>query len=122
MISEWLVEDDDLARTLAASFAQGPIINDRGLRYFGEETVANIGGLKIQIFAREHPPPHFRVLYAGESADYQISDCRKLIGGLAKWDRTIRAWHAQNKDKLIDTWNRTRPSDCPVGAYREPPV
>jgi len=42
------------------------------------------------------------VTYAGETADFSISDCTKLVGGLKKWDRTIRAWHADHKDNLID--------------------
>lgn len=121
MVREWVVQAEELAPSLAASFAQGPIIDDQGRRFLTEETVATLdGGLKVQIFSREHPPPHFRVFYAGENAHFSISDCQKLVGGLAKWERTIRAWHAENKGKLIEVWNRTRPSDCPVGAYREP--
>ena len=120
-MTEWIIEADEPARSLAASFAQGPIYDDQGRRFLTEETVATLdGGLKVQLFSREHPPPHFRVFYSGESADFAISDCRKLAGGLAKWERTIRAWHADNKDNLIEVWNRTRPGDCPVGAYREP--
>jgi hypothetical protein len=120
MNREWTVNAEDLARSLAQSFLQGPIIDDRGTRMLGEELVATLDGLRIHIFSREHPPPHFRVTYAGESADFQISDCAKLVGGLKNWERTIRTWHAGHKDDLIETWNRTRPTDCPVGAYREP--
>jgi hypothetical protein len=120
MTQEWSVDADKRARSLAASFQQGPIMDDRGMRFLGEELVATFDGLRVHIFSREHPPPHFRVTYAGESADFQISDCAKLVGDLRKWERTIRAWHAGHKDELIETWNRTRPTDCPVGAYREP--
>jgi hypothetical protein len=120
MNRERTVNAEDLARSLAQSFLQGPIIDDRGTRMLGEELVATLDGLRVHIFSREHPPPHFRVTYAGESADFQISDCAKLVGGLKKWERTIRTWHAGHKDDLIETWNRTRPTDCPVGAYREP--
>jgi hypothetical protein len=117
---EWTVTADDLARSLAASFQQGPIIDDRGMRFLGEELVATLDGLRVHIFSREHPPPHFRVTYAGETADFYISNGSKLVGGLKKWERTIRAWHAGHKEQLIEVWNRTRPTDCPVGAYREP--
>jgi hypothetical protein len=117
--SEWSVDAPELSRSLAASFQLGPIM-ENGLRYLGEELVATLDGLRIQIFSREHPPPHFRVTYAGESADFEISNCAKLVGGLKKWERTIRTWHATNKDRLIEVWDRTRPTDCPVGAYREP--
>ena len=78
------------------------------------------GGLKIEVFANEHPPPHFRVICAGETANYRISDCGQLNGGLRKYHRVIRAWHSKNKSKLIEVWNNFRPSDCPVGQYIEP--
>lgn len=77
------------------------------------------GSLKIEIFANEHPPPHFRVICAGETANYRISDCEQLNGGLRKYYRVIRGWHSKNKSKLIEAWNNFRPSDCPVGQYIE---
>lgn len=68
IVREWVVQAEALAPSLAASFAQGPIIDDQGRRFLTEETVATLGGgLKVQIFSREHPPPHFRVFYAGRT-------------------------------------------------------
>jgi hypothetical protein len=120
MSKEWVVmASDDAIEALADSIQAGPIINEQGQRVLTEETVGNLNGLKIEIFAREHPPPHFRVLYAGETANFSISDCSKLNGGLAKWEKNIKEWHSNNKQKLINVWNKTRPSDCPVGEYRE---
>jgi hypothetical protein len=119
LIKEWVVEAPALAEMLAADFKRGPIINEKGQRLLVEETVDWLNGLKIQIFSNEHPPPHFRVSYAGETANFAIEDCKKLNGGLNKWERNIRAWHAVHKPHLIAVWNRTRPTDCPVGAYRE---
>ena len=118
-MSEWVVFAPTLAASLAADFRNGPILDDDGRRFLTEETVANLDGLKIQIFSNEHPPPHFRVEYAGETANFSIKDCSKLNGGLTRWDRNIRRWHASHKSQLIEVWNRTRPSDCPVGEYRE---
>src|SRR5947209_6957395 len=63
------------------------------------------GGLKIEIFANEHPPPHFRVICAGETANYRINDCEQLNGGLRRYYRVIRDWHSKNKPKLIEAWN-----------------
>ena len=73
--------------------------------------------LKIEVFANEHPPPHFRVKYAGETANYQISDCEQINGDLKRYYRVIRRWHSKNKSKLIEAWNEFRPSGCPVGKY-----
>ena len=117
MSAEWIVEANALAVTLAESFRQGPVVDDFGRRMLAEELVANLDGLKIEIFAKEHPPPHFRVFYAGETANFTIDDCRKINGDLRKWEKNIRDWHVENRQNLIDTWNRTRPDGCPVGPF-----
>lgn len=115
---EWVVQvPKDLEQELAESFQMGPIVNGN-LRKIEEQLVAQLNGLKIEIFANEHPPPHFRVRYAGETADYAIADCQQLSGGLSKWYKNVKKWHQKNKDRLISVWNATRPTDCPVGAYR----
>ena len=117
---EWIVDvPAELVNSLAEDFAQGPVIRDDGTRYLTEQTVARLNGLKIQVFSNEHPPPHFRVESNGETADFSIKDCTRINGGLDQWRKNIHLWHAKNKQSLIEAWNNNRPSDCPVGAYRE---
>lgn len=74
-------------------------------------------GLKVEIFSDEHPPPHFRVKFQGATANYRIKDCRCINGSreVVRFEKIIRNWWKANKQKLIDTWNERRPSDCPVG-------
>lgn len=116
---EWVIKAlSKLEDELAKSFRDGPI-NEEGLLPLNEEVVGHIDGLKIEIFPNEHPPPHFRVNYAGETANYAIKDCQQINDGLSKWQRTIKKWHKENKVLLIKIWNTTRPSDCPVGVYTE---
>jgi len=113
---EWAVdlEGDVLAELLSA------LENRSGESDHIEFLVGFNKGLKIEIFADEHPPPHFRVLYQGETNNFRISDGIPMNGdGLRQYFRDIRKWHKKNKQVLIDTWNRTRPSDCPVGMYKE---
>jgi type I restriction enzyme, R subunit len=81
--------------------------------------VDRFASLRIEVFSNEHPPPHFRVKCNSETANYRISDCEQLNGGLERYYSVIRGWHAENKSRLIDEWNRRRPTDCPVGPYRE---
>lgn len=76
-------------------------------------------GMKVSIFANEHPPPHFCVTCGSESANYRISDCVQLNGGFKREYRIIKVWHSKNKEGLVRVWNERRPSDCPVGEYRE---
>jgi len=116
---KWIVEvDGGLRDELLASINEGPMYPG-GVRSLNEATIARIGNLKIQIFSDEHPPPHFRVACAGETADFTIRDCTQLTGNLAKWRHNIVAWHAKNKDALIAKWDALRPTDCPVGKYEE---
>ena len=75
--------------------------------------------LRVEVFSNEHPPPHFRVLCAGETANYQIKNCTQLSGGLKRYHKVIRRWHSENKSKLIEAWNSRRPTDCTVGEYRD---
>jgi hypothetical protein len=110
-------EVEDLAR----SFRNGPMLNDRGPRLLEEQTVASIDGLRVVIFADEHPPPHFRVEFQGESASFAITDCERLRGnkGLEKYERNIKSWWRENRLFLIEKWNAFRPTDCTVGPVRQ---
>ncbi len=124
-MTEWVVDaDDDLVSSLVESIQQGRVIeikDGKGLRLLTEKTVERVNGLKIEIFSNEHPPPHFRVKYQSSVANYQIADCARLNGSgeVLKYEQNIRLWWDENKSKLIDTWDRLRPSDCPVGRYQE---
>jgi len=80
------------------------------------QRVATINGLRIEVFHREHAPPHFHVTAADIDATFAVEDCRLLSGtidrrhqGLVEW------WHARARSRLIGIWNATRPTDCPVG-------
>ena len=116
---EWTIKvSKNLEEELAESFRKGPIRDDN-FHSLEEQLVAHLNGLRIEIFANEHPPPHFRIKYSGETANYTISNCQQINGGLPKWYNNVKKWHQKNKQKLIDTWNSTRPTDCPVGKYRE---
>jgi hypothetical protein len=120
-MAEWTIEiSGPIAADLEASLYQGPMLNDAGLRRLDEKTIDRVLGLKIQVFADEHPPPHFRVIFEGESNNFTIRDCLALNGNaLARYFKNIRAWHRVNKPRLIAAWNANRPTGCPVGLYRE---
>ena len=109
-----------IVEELEKSFQDGPIINDQGQRFLAEHFVEQIGGLKIDIYSDEHPPPHFCVSYQNENASFSIVDCGRLPNnrGLEKFERNIKKWWKKNRALLVETWNRTRPTDCPVGPIR----
>jgi hypothetical protein len=119
---EYVVEvPDSLADELIADFILGPIVQEPDIRLLEEQTINRFNGLKIQIFSKEHPPPHFRVAFQSSFANFAISDCSMLAGSgeIIKYRKNILQWWRKNKENLIRIWNETRPSDCPVGEYRE---
>lgn len=116
---------DDLIDELKDSFAQGAIyeIHDDGSETveIKKVAVAQFDGVQVSIRANEHPPPHFHVAYQGNDASFRIDNGQKLNGqgAILKYEKNIWKWWNKNKDRLIQVWNETRPSDCPVGEYRE---
>ena len=83
--------------------------------------VASVRGMKIEIFSKEHPPPHFHVTSSSVDASFTIDDCKLINGKINGGDlNKIVYWHSQGaKNVLIDYWNSFRPSNCVVGPYKE---
>lgn len=119
-MTEWVVDvGGEPLDDLRLSFQHGPIVNDQGNRLFLEHEVGELNGLKIEVFSNEHPPPHFRVKFGGETNCFRISDGEPMYrNSLKQYFRNIKKWHKDNKQFLIDAWNNTRPADCPVGKYK----
>lgn len=110
---------------LKDSFESGPIIElfaDGSEEVeFEKVTIGRFNGLKVEVFSREHPPPHFRIRLNELTANFTIGDCKWLNGNkeLFRYRKNVFKWWRENKQLLIDYWNDNRPSDCPVGPYRE---
>ena len=50
-------------------------------------------GFKVEIFANEHPPPHFHVTYKNDENTFRISDAAPMHAeGLNRHFRHIRKW------------------------------
>ena len=69
-------------------------------------TVAIVEGVKIQLFVREHPPPHFHAVIAEYRAQIEIATLRVIKGRLppAKLHVVI-SWAQLRQDALMDAWN-----------------
>ena len=87
------------------------------VRFIQKGLFTRFNGFNIYIYADEHPPPHFHVTYNGENNSFAITDASPLHpnGQLSRYFKNIKKWHVKNKAGLIDAWNGSRPSDCPVG-------
>lgn len=64
-------------------------------------TVAIVEGVKIQFFAREHPPPHFHAVIAEYRAQIEISTLQVMRGRLppAKFKAVI-SWAELRQEAL----------------------
>ncbi|MBC7348464.1 MAG: DUF4160 domain-containing protein [Candidatus Aminicenantes bacterium] len=111
---------DQAAQRLRLYFASCRVWPD-GTVIKTKEQIARIGGVVIEVYSKEHPPPHFHVRYSGKNASYRIDNCERVEGSLGtKEDKIVKYWfEKEGKDILIDAWNRTRPGDCSVGRYEE---
>lgn len=81
--------------------------------------MANVRGMKIEIYPKEHPPPHFHVKSSRVDASFKIEDCSLLNGKINYMDSNkIKFWYDHGaRLLLIEKWNSTRPSLCVVGPY-----
>ena len=92
----------------------------RKLLIYERVLVDRVDGLKIHIYANEHPPPHFHVRAADLNVVFALDDCSLIRGRVDRKTRDlIEFYHAEAKDKLIEVWNKTRPTNCVVGTARE---
>jgi len=110
--------DEDLERQL-----QGAIHRIGSDGIIRKHLVAWIDGkLRAEVRANEHPPPHFHITYNGEDASYSIETGLRLpnVYGLERYDKAIHFWWKAHRREIALTWNKSRPSGCPVGPINVP--
>lgn len=110
---------EDFGSHLSSVLSGGVYVYDDGVRrtlIFGRALVDRVRGLRIEIFPREHEPAHFHVTGPNLSASFRISDGSLLNGQVGRREADlIQYWYGFAKPRLVEVWNATRPSDCPVG-------
>ncbi len=104
------LRERDLMARAARATGSGPMM---------EFLVDNYGALTITVRSDEHPPPHFHVRCGRAEASFRLSDGGMIAGNLKREARNIQRWYLRNRARVIDAWNVSRPSDCPVGVYVE---
>lgn len=73
-------------------------------------TVKIIDSIKIDIYSREHPPPHFHAIYAEYEELIEISTLTTYAGGLPKSQRQkVIKWAKQKQDFLLTNFQRLNP-------------
>jgi hypothetical protein len=108
------------ATALAHLLSSGVAVWEDGSLYSVRHLVGSVKGLKIEVFAREHPPPHFHISGGDINAIFSLTTCEHLKGNISGRELSlIKWWYEKSRPNLISAWNQTRPSDCPVGPIKE---
>ena len=63
-------------------------------------------GIVVQMFWREHGPPHFHALYAEHEAVIDIREMRVVRGSLPRRALVmVLEWAVKNREALLEDWN-----------------
>lgn len=69
-------------------------------------TISIFYGILIQMFWREHNPPHFHALYGEHEALIDVRELRVLRGSLPRRAMAlVLEWAAEHRDELMEDWN-----------------
>lgn len=73
-------------------------------------TFKTLDKIKIDIYSREHPPPHFHAKYAEYEELIEIKTLKTYAGRIPgiKRKKAIE-WAADNKDYLLKVFNQLNP-------------
>jgi hypothetical protein len=72
-------------------------------------TISFFFGIVIQMYWREHNPPHLHAFYQGREALFEIMT-GKIIGGSlpSKAQRIVADWIETHREILMENWERGR--------------
>ncbi len=109
----------ELVEKLDADFRKGPIIDDN-CRLLTEGTYGYIhSSIKVSTFSKENEPPHFRLDYQGTNCRYNLytgEPIDKVPTEIKKYTKNIRKWYDQNREDLIDFYEKNLADDAPPQA------
>lgn len=67
--------------------------------------ISEFYGIVIEMFHREHAPPHFHATYAGDEMVVGIDPLRVLSGRMhPRARRMVFEWASLRQDELVDNW------------------
>jgi hypothetical protein len=71
--------------------------------------ISEFFGITIYVYWREHPPPHFHAVYAGEEASISIEDGSVLSGTLsARPTALVVEWANLHREELRAVWRQAQ--------------
>ena len=77
-------------------------------------TISVFYGILIQMFWREHAPPHFHALYAEHEALIDIRTLAVIRGSLPRRALAlVREWATLHHDELMEDWRLCQANQTP---------
>lgn len=74
-------------------------------------TIKNIEGVKIDVYSREHPPPHFHAIYAEYEELIVIQTLETYAGNIPNNIRKkVVNWAKENIQLLAENFKRLNPN------------
>ena len=71
--------------------------------------ISEFYGIVIEMYFRDHPPPHFHARYAGEEAIVDIETGEVIAGSIpGRAQRLVREWAQLHREELHANWQRAR--------------
>ena len=72
-------------------------------------------GIVIQMYYRDHPPPHFHALYAGQKATIDIETLALIEGALpARARALVVEWATLHQAELREAFRRASAMEAPA--------
>ncbi len=72
-------------------------------------TISIFFGIIVQMYWRDHAPPHIHVFYQGTEALIAIEDGSVLAGSIPRPGlRIVREWIEKRREELTANWQRGR--------------
>ena len=69
-------------------------------------TISQFFGIVIQMFWREHAPPHFHAMYAEHEALIDIRTLEVIGGSLPRRALSLTIeWAIEHREELMEDWN-----------------
>lgn len=73
-------------------------------------TIKIIDSVKIDLYSREHLPPHFHAIYAEYEELIEIESLKSYIGNIPKVQRKkVTDWAKDNKEYLMGIFKQLNP-------------
>jgi hypothetical protein len=67
--------------------------------------IARVGGIRIDMYHRDHNPPHFHAIDGDDEALFRIADLSILQGGLSSAsERAVKVWASNHQSALALNW------------------